>query len=322
MKRVCVVAALAILLAGGAGVLTAQTSPAAGRLASFIPRHAGPWLSEADQVYDAESIFRYMDGAGEVYRSYNMKLLVVRRFHKDGRPDLLVELFDMGSAADAFGVHTHNLDGESAGIGQGSTYKAGLLSFWKDRYFASVSAEEETPEAKEAVLDLGRRTAAAIPKAGPAPRLLSCLPPEGLEAGRVAYFHNHTILNYHFFVAEGDILLLEGTADAVLAPYTTPEGKSLLLVVGYPDEDRAARAYDSFSKNYLPDAQKGGPVRTEDRRWTASARAGRVVIVVFNAGTDQFAIKQLAAVQELLETSGKDGPGGEPADIRKEDPEE
>ncbi len=299
--------------------MTAQKNPAAGRLASFIPRTAGPWLSEADQVYDAESIFQYIDGAGEVFRSYNMKLLVVRRFHKDGRPDLLVELFDMGSSPDAFGVHTHNLDGESAGVGQGSTYKAGLLSFWKDRYFASVSAEEATPEAKEAVLELGRKIAAAIPKAGPAPKILSYLPPEGLDAGRVAYFHNHTILNYHFFVAEKDILLLEGTAEAVLAPYVTVEGKSLLLVVGYPDEDRAGRAYESFSKNYLPDADKGAPVRTEDRKWTASARAGKVVIVVFDAGTDQFAIKQLAGVQELLETSGRDQPDVRPAEIRKED---
>lgn len=286
--------------------MTAQKSPAAGRMASYIPRTAGPWLSEADQVYDAETIFQYIDGAGEIYRSYNMKLLVARRFHKDGRPDIVVDLFDMGSSADAFGVYTHDLDGESVGIGQGSTYKAGLLSFWKDRYFGSVFAEDETPEAKDAVFELGRRIAAAIPKAGPAPRLLSYLPPEGLDAAKVRYFHNYSVLNYHFFVADGDILLLEQTADAVLAPYTTAGGTSLLLVASYPDEAKAVRAYESFSKNYLPDAKKPGPVRTEDRKWTASAKAGRIVIVVFNADTDQFAMKQLAAVQELIETAGKD----------------
>ena len=123
-------------------------SPDARRLASYIPVAAGPWLSEADQVYDAEGIFEYIDGAGEVYRSYNMRLLVARRFHKDGKPDIVVDAFDMGSSEDAFGVFTHDLDGESASIGQGSVYKAGLLSFWKDRYFLSVYAEEETAETK------------------------------------------------------------------------------------------------------------------------------------------------------------------------------
>jgi hypothetical protein len=305
MKRASVLVALAIVLAGGAGSMTAQSRPVAGRMAAFIPRTIGPWLSEADHVYDAETIFQYIDGAGEVYRSYNMKLLVSRRFHKDGRPDIVIDFFDMGSSEDAFGVFTHNLDGEAAGIGQGATYTSGLLSFWKDRYFGSVSAEEETKEAKEAVLELGRRVAAAIPKVGPRPRLLAYLPSEGLDAGRVCYFHNHTILNYHFFVADADILLLEQTASAVLAPYRTAMGKSYLLVVGYPDEAKAARAYESFAKNYMPDAKKSGIVRTEDKRWTASARAGDIVIVVFNADSDQFAMNQLALVQELMETANK-----------------
>jgi hypothetical protein len=305
MKRASVLVALAIVVAGGAGLMTAQSRPAAGRMASFIPKTIGPWLSEADHVYDAETIFQYIDGAGEVYRSYNMKLLVSRRFHKDGRPDIVVDLFDMGSSGDAFGVFTHDLDGEAAGVGQGSIYKAGLLSFWKDRYFGSVSTEEENQDTKAPVLELGRLIASAIPKEGPKPKLLSYLPSDGLDAGRVSYFHNHSVLNYHFFVADGDILLLEQTASAVLAPYTTAGGKSFLLIVGYPDEAKAARAYESFAKNYMPDAKKAGIVRTEDKKYTASARAGDIVIVVFNADSDQFAMNQLTSVQELIETANK-----------------
>jgi len=293
MKRASVLVALAILFAGGAGLLTAQKNAGAARLASFIPRTAGPWLSEADRVYDAATIFQYLDGAGEVYR-----------FHKDGRPDIVVDLFDMGSSDDAFGVFTHDLDGEDAGTGQGSNYKAGLLSFWKGRYFVSVQTEEETKDTKPAVLDLGRKIAAAIPESGPAPKLVSYLPPEGLVGGRVCYFHNYSILNYHFFVADTDILLLGGKASAVLASYKTAGGESRLLVVAYPDEAQAVRAYESFGRNYMPDAKKPGLVRTEDKTWTASARAGDVVIVVFNAGSDEFAMTQLAAVQELMAAAG------------------
>ena len=285
--------------------MSPQNRPAAPRMAAFIPKTVGPWLSEMDQIYDAETIFQYIDGAGEVYRSYNMKLVVSRRFHKDGRPDIVVDLFDMGASEDAFGVFTHDLDGESAGIGQGSNYKAGLLSFWKDRYFGSVFAEEETKDAKDAVLELGGRIAAAIPKEGPGPKLLSYLPAEGLDAGRVAFFHNYTVLNYHFFVAAGDILLLEQTAAAVLAPYARAGGKSYLLLVRYPDEAKAARAFEVFSKNYMPDAKRPGIVRTEDKRWTASAKAGDIVIVVFNADSDQFAMSQLASVQELIAAAEK-----------------
>jgi hypothetical protein len=48
-----------------------------------------------------------------------------------------------------------------------------------------------------------------------------------------------------------------------------------------------------------------GIVRTEDKRWTASAKARDIVIVVFNADSDQFAMNQLASVQELIEAANK-----------------
>jgi hypothetical protein len=302
MKRVSLLVALAALAAGGAGPVFSQPRQAPVRIAAFMPRTVGPWVSGLDRVYDSQTIFQYLDGAGEVYRSYHMRLLVSRQFHKEGHPEIVADLFDMGSSEDAFGIFTDDVDGEDAGIGQGSSYQAGLLTFWKDRYFGSVSAERETPESKDAVLELGRRIAAAIPKNGPTPRLLAALPPEGLDARHVRYLHDSSTLNDHFFVADKDILELDQTASAVLAPYVTAGGKSFLLVVSYPDEDRAGRAFESFSKSYMPGAKRPGIFRTVDRKWTASARAGDIVIVVFNADSDQFAMNQLAAVQELIET--------------------
>lgn len=268
-------------------------------LGSYIPATAGPWLSEADQVFDAATIFGYIDGAGEVYRSYNMKRLVARRFHKDGKPDIVVDAFDMGTAGDAFGVFTHDLDGEDAGIGQGSTYKAGLLSFWKDRYFLSVYAEEETAETKALVLDLGRAIARAIPGEGTKPALLGLLPPDGLEAGRVRYFHNHSVLNYHFFVADTDILELGGTAEAALAEY----GRSRLLVAAYADAGAARRAEASFAGTYMPDAGGESAVKTENGLWTALRVRGRFLAVVFDDATEERARARLDAVEALARKS-------------------
>jgi hypothetical protein len=295
MKRVPVLAAVLAWWMGGGILMSRPQTPDARLLASFIPVTAGPWLSEADQVFDAETVFDYIDGAGEVYRSYNMRGLVARRFHKDGRPDIVVDAFDMGSAEDAFGVFTHDLDGEDAAIGQGSAYKAGLLSFWKDRYFVSVYAEEETPETKALVLDLGRRIAAAIPGTGERPALLALLPPDGLEGGRVRFFHSHAVLNYHFFVAEANVLLLGPETDAVLAPY----GPGRLFVAAYGAPAAAARARDSFAAAYLPEAGASGALRTENGRWTAVRTGGDLVAVVFDAASEREALDRLDAVFAL-----------------------
>jgi hypothetical protein len=301
MSKTVIFAALAWF--GGAALMSPSTVPEARLLASYIPITAGPWLSEADQVFDATTIFDYIDGAGEVYRSYNMKLLVSRRFHKDGKPDLVVDAFDMGSSEDAFGVFTHDLDGEDAGIGQGSTYKAGLLSFWKDRYFLSVYTEEETPETKGLVLELGLAIARAIPGEGQKPKILEFLPRQELEAGRVRFFHSHSILNYHFFVAEADILLLGQTADAVLADYGESGVRSRLLVIAYAGGGEAARAGKSFARAFRPEAGRKAAVKTENGRWTALRVHGRYVAIVFDEAAEGKARSRLDAVEALIDAA-------------------
>jgi hypothetical protein len=153
-----------VLACVGGPALGAQASAAeARRLGSFIPATAGPWLSEADQVYDAAAIPEGVAGPVKVLRARHLKLLVLRRFVKDGQPDLLVAACDMGSAANARAAFLEDKDGREAGIGPNSSYRAGLLTFWKGRYFVAVSTERETEETQSLVLGLGRAIAAAIP---------------------------------------------------------------------------------------------------------------------------------------------------------------
>jgi len=217
-----------------------------------------------------------------------------------------VDAFDMGSSEDAFGVFTHDLDGEAVAIGQGSAYKAGLLSFWKDRYFLSVYAEEETDEIKGLVLELGRAIAGAIPGEGAKPGLLKLLPPEGLDAGRVRFFHNHSVLNYHFFVADSDILALGQTAAAVLADYGG-SGGSRLLIVEYAGPDEAAAAGASFVRAYMPEAGAKTGVRTENGKWTVLRVRGRYVAIVFDEASEGKTGWRLDAVGALIDKSIKGG---------------
>ncbi|MDH4196543.1 MAG: hypothetical protein OEW05_03960 [Candidatus Aminicenantes bacterium] len=259
-------------------------------LAAFVPASTGAWRAVEDRSFDPETIFDYIDGSGEVYRSYKFRRLFARRFEAAGQAALIVDLFDMGSAADAFGVFTHDREGEDAGFGQGGTYKGGLLSFWQGPYFVSVYAESETPATRAAVFDLGRRIAAAIKVTGDRPDILAAFPESGLDERTVRYFHTHFILNYHFFVAAENILRLGQDTDAVLATYVD---KARLLVVRYPDAGHAAEALRSFTSAYMPDAARPGYVRTENGAWTAVRQKGRVVTVVFDAATE-------AAADELL----------------------
>ncbi len=282
-------------------LMSAAQHDIAKTLKSLVPLEVQGWKAEAEsQIYDPETIFDYIDGAGEVYRSYNFKILLSRRYEKEGRPDIILDLFDMGSPADAFGVLTHDLDGEDVSVGQGGNYKGGLLSFWKDRYFVSIFAEKETDEARQALFSLGKSIASAIPREGAKPSLLAFLPAEFADSKSVHYFHNHTILNYHFFVSQDNILNLDQTTEVVLAKSGPRGANGTLLLVKYPDEKKAAAAYTRFVEAYMPDAKRPGFVRTEDNKWTAGHARREVVAVVFGVPSAEAAQGILAEVDKRI----------------------
>jgi hypothetical protein len=287
----------AFFIFGGGAVIDSRQDEAKERLSSFLPRDVQGWTSAADgDLYDAETIFDYIDGAGEVYRAFHLKNLLSRRYTKTGAPDIIVDFFDMGSSADAFGVFTHDLEGENPAIGQGGNYKDGLLSFWRDRYFVSVSADRETGDARKAVLEFGRRIAGFIGRDGPKPALLRLLPLEFANDRTVRFFHNPVIMNYHFFVSRDNILDLDSSVDAVMSSLGEKGEGGRLLIIRYPSAARASAALRSFSKAYLPGAREPGPVQTGDHKWTTATVRDDTAAIVFGAPTAAAATSVISKV--------------------------
>lgn len=238
-----------------------------------------------DEFYDQITAFRYMDGAAELYLTYNFKILMVRRYLKTNHPPILVELFDMGSSEDAFGIFSYQTDEEEVGIGQGSDYGGGLLRFWKGNYFINIFSERETPETKRDILTFGKAIAKNIKKEGKKPKLMQFLPEEGLSERTIRYFHHHQILNHHYFISHENILRLGIKTNAILATYLSSgeKAKTLLLLVQYPDPNEARKAFNLFIKTYLPEASKSNSVKTENGKWTSATFHQNYFVVVFDA---------------------------------------
>jgi hypothetical protein len=275
---------LVFIIFGGAGnSVGAKNAEKGEKLSRYLPKKINGWSAQSkDELYDSETIFEYIDGAGEVYRAYNFQSLLARRYLKDKQPGLTADFFDMATSADAFGVFTHDLEGDSLEIGHGAVYKSGLLSFWKDRYFVNLSAEEETQETRAALLALGQMIASTIPEEGTLPDILSCIP-QSLESKTVRYFHSALILNYHFFISTDNILLLNQKTEAVLASSGEKPDKTFLLIVRYPEARTAADAWRTFNKAYMPNPFEPGLIQTEDKKWTAVKKRGNYLIVFFEA---------------------------------------
>jgi hypothetical protein len=268
-----------------------------------LPSEAGGWRWDGKEMkYDSKTLFSYIDGAAELYLAYGFQNLTVRRFEKLNQPPIIVELYEMASSEDAYGVFSFEHQDEDAGIGQGSEFGGGLLRFWKGKYFVSIYAEGEGAEIESGILKMGGAAANSIPATGPEPKLVGFIPGKdlGLVDKSVRYLKSHVLLNQRFFVAHQNILNLNRKTEAVLAQYLRDKQRTQLLLIRYPDSKEAGDAYQSFMKVYLPDAKGTDRSKTEDGKWTFSRQRNEFVLIVFGVPTEAAAEALLKATEEKM----------------------
>lgn len=266
----------------------------------FLPAQTAGWKWDGkEERHDAKTLFGYMDGAAELYLAYGVRNLTVRRYEKPDRPPLTVELYEMASSADAYGIFTFERQDKPAGIGQESEFGGGMLRFWKGEYFSSIYAEGEGDDVEAALLGMGKAVADAIPATGLEPGLVGSVPGKefGLIEASVRFIRSHVLLNQRFFIAHRNILNLNPQTEAVLAQYLRSGTKTQLLIISYPDAKAATEADKSFLGAYLPDAGGKDRLKTDDQRWTLARQRGRLLIIVLGAPTEADA-EQLAGAVE------------------------
>jgi hypothetical protein len=269
----------------------------------FQPPEAGGWKWDEKEIkYDSRTLFEYIDGAAELYLAYGFQNLTVRRFEKSDQPPITIELYEMASSEDAFGVFSFEHQDEAVGIGQGSEFGGGLLRFWKGRYFVSIYGEGEGAEVESGILKMGRATADSIPTVGLEPKLIGFIPGKeiGLVDKSVRYLKSHVLLNQRFFIAYQNILSLSRKTEAVLAQYLQDKQKTQLLLIRYPNSKEAEDTYQIFMKAYLPDAKGKDRSKTEDRKWTVARQRNEFVLIVFGAPTEEDAEALLKATEEEI----------------------
>ena len=268
-----------------------------------LPSEAAGWKWDGKEMkYNSRTLFDYIDGAAELYLAYGFQNLTVRRYEKPDHPPLTVELYEMASSEDAYGVFSYERQDETAGIGQGSEFGGGLLRFWKGNYFASIYGEGEGVEIESAILKAGREAANSIPATGPEPKWVGFIPGKnlGLVDKSVRYLKSHVLLNQRFFVSHQNILNLSRQTEAVLAQYLQDKQKTHLLLIRYPGLKEAGEAYRSFMKAYLPDAGGKDRSKTEDGKWTFARQRNECVLIVFGAPTAADAEALLKAAEGKL----------------------
>ena len=250
-----------------------------------LPKQAGAWSRpETPGRITAQTIFDYMDGAGELYVGYRFGHLDVYEYTAADQSlgTILVELYWMQTSDDAFGLLSTDWGGEPVGLGeaapddkrvqvvppQRALYGAGLLRAWSGDLYLRILASRETPHSREIVFALARAATsgrpnppvpavtAVLPGGAPSPATGGTVPePYLLRPDRTCFFRSYLVLNSAYFLASQDLLDLGPQVEGVTTEYRssrTGAGRMRIVLVRYPSADAARGAAVKFLQGYVP----------------------------------------------------------------------
>ncbi len=215
-----------ILLLGAAEGGRPASHPGLSAL-SVLPQVPGWKNAEDPKRFGPDSLFEYIDGAAEAFINYDFIELALGQYQQPGRPGTMtVEIYDMGTPRNAFGIYSTERYAESKflAIGTQGYIEEGTLNFLAGHYYVKMMAYE-TGARTEAIL----KTYAAdilkkIGDPGGFPDTVKVLPRGGLVANSEKYIlknflgqeflKNGTIASYKREGAEPDAFIVEASSDA------------------------------------------------------------------------------------------------------------
>jgi hypothetical protein len=110
-------------------------------LKDILPVIEGMQTSGSPQTYFPETLFEYINGAAEIYLSYDFKELIVAEYKmSDSADSVAVEIYDMGDHKNSFGIYSAERypDNEFLILGTQGYKEEGTMNFLIGRYYVKL----------------------------------------------------------------------------------------------------------------------------------------------------------------------------------------
>ncbi|MFB0566727.1 MAG: DUF6599 family protein [Candidatus Aminicenantaceae bacterium] len=205
-------------------------------LKALLPEVQSWKLSEEPQDYSPEILFEYIDGAAEIYLSYNFEKLIVAQYQKvDSAASLTIEIYDMGNEKNSFGIYSVERFPESnyLTLGNGGYMEEGALNFIVGTYYVKLLCFECEDYSEDSLKLFSQNIIKNVKDKKDLPPLLEFFPEEGLVEYSSKFilrnflgqnfFHNGYIASYRLEDLEFDCFFIEGKnekeAEKMLSKY-------------------------------------------------------------------------------------------------------
>jgi hypothetical protein len=251
----------------------------------FLPGEINDYHVTDTMYYAGEALFDYINGGAELYLSYGLKCMTGCKYNGEGLPQITVEIYEMSSSQNAFGIYTQSRDKEEYEYGQGSQRAKDFLLFWKDAYYVLITSQKAMEKSETTMQHIAAIIDKSIETKGAVPEIINALPKKDLLPAGFLYFHHYVWLNAYLFIADYNLLNITDETDFVLAKYGNADKERCFLLAGdYPDAAETEKAFQQIKEKFAPQTDAPRPVvKMEDDTWFSTWTAGKRLFAVFDA---------------------------------------
>jgi hypothetical protein len=284
---------LAMVSCGGNDSSGHESGPA-----RLLPESPPEWRQvDETKVFAGAALSDYVNGGAEAYLAYRFVEVAARDFQDDSGARLTVEIYEMDSPENAFGIYSTDSSGERWDIGADSAYDSGLLRFWQGQYFLRILCYPPTPSIEAVIRKIGETMSASIDSESRRPELFLSLPPKNdVVSDSVCYFHRQTSLNNIRFLSDENLLRLGDDVDAITWEERAAPAESSdtlrQIALRYQSEEEANAAHQSFTREYLKvEIGAAGPLgaKLENGKFAAIGSDAAWLVVVLDANSAEAA---------------------------------
>jgi hypothetical protein len=232
---------LLLAACGSKPTAPADFLPPAGAVANWTP--AGEV-----RLYNRDNLYDMVDGQADSFFVYGFKQVAAQNYQQAAGAVVTVEIWQMATPADAYGLFTSAIAGEPIAIGNDGDSDTGRrLAFWQNRYYVQVYARHKVDDS---ILTAFAKAAAQIlPTGGERPAVVKRLPPNGLAARGFVFFHEEISIQNEIWLGGENILGLNQQTNGVLGRYEVNGAPARLLVIEYPTAKAAADGLAALQKS-------------------------------------------------------------------------
>ena len=220
------------------------------------------WVqSRPPSTYEGKTLYRDRPTPPDLFHAYGFQQQAEAEYETPrfgSKPLILLEIFDMGTPENAFGIYNFHVypQVKFEWVGSKAILSGGYLRFSKGKYFIQIEGYEFATGIREAMVLLAKGIAGRIKDAAPKPQILNLLPNDKVS-GSIKLFRSNWALRQIYSTLPVNVPQLSDTALGISARYRdNADSKNwmdaqIVFIIRFPNAAAAESAYTIYRDSVM-----------------------------------------------------------------------